>query len=79
MYNLRDTFYIQKKKKNNNQRHKLTVDLGTLPRKVMFFLAFSLAIRILCFGAIFNSNEVYVQLSLRKRYRYIGCQLSTEH
>lgn len=27
-------------------------DLGTFPRNVMFFVAFSLAMRILCFGAI---------------------------
>lgn len=30
----------------------LTVDLGTFPRWVMFLLAFSLAIRILCLGAM---------------------------
>ena len=28
------------------------VDLGTFPRKVMFLLAISLAMRILCLGAI---------------------------
>lgn len=32
----------------------LTVDLGTLPRSKMFFWAFSLAIFMCCFGAIFK-------------------------
>jgi len=32
---------------------KLTEDLGTLPRIVTYLLAFSLATRILCGGAIF--------------------------
>lgn len=42
----------------------LLVDLGTLPRWVMLRLAFSLAMRILCWGAIVLLCEVlasYVQ------------------
>ncbi|KAL5239738.1 hypothetical protein ACI65C_007148 [Semiaphis heraclei] len=35
----------------------LTVDLGTLPRCVMFLLAFSLAILILCLGAIIQVSD----------------------
>lgn len=38
----------------------LTLDLGTLPRKVMFFWAFSLATFILCCGAI--TQNFYNQL-----------------
>jgi len=34
----------------------LFVDFGTFPRRVMFLLAFSLATRIRCFGAIVLAN-----------------------
>lgn len=39
-------------------RISLTVDLGTLPRCVIFLLAFSLAILILCLGAIMYVSKV---------------------
>lgn len=39
---------------------QLTVDLGTLPRNVMFLLAFSLATLILCVGAISLKNQLVI-------------------
>lgn len=36
----------------DSTRRGLTDDLGTFPRSVMFFVAFSFAMRIRCFGAI---------------------------
>lgn len=50
---------------NTSNNVELTDDLGTFPRNVMFFVAFSLAMRILCFGAIvvgfFVNSNVKIQ------------------
>lgn len=37
---------------DDSTARRLTDDLGTFPRSVMFFVAFSFAMRIRCFGAI---------------------------
>lgn len=42
--------------------YKLTDDFGTFPRKVIFLLAFSFAIRIRCLGAISNVQLIYSSL-----------------
>lgn len=42
----------------NESPRVLTEDLGTFPRMVMYLLAFSLATRIICLGAIFGSGYV---------------------
>ncbi|KAJ3663966.1 hypothetical protein Zmor_008179 [Zophobas morio] len=43
-------------RKRPNMHMVLTVDLGTLPRLTTFLLAFSLAKRILCLGAMLSEG-----------------------
>lgn len=49
------------------EEEQLTEDFGTLPRIVMYLLAFSLATRILCGGAIFKFVVVSSEFTTQKR------------
>ena len=57
--------YIRKKIKH----FWLTEDFGTFPRNVMFFVAFSLAIRILCLGAMINQICFYIRTTWTTKLR----------
>ena len=62
---------------------RLTEDFGTFPLWVMFLVAFSLAMRILCFGAIF-SDDLWIRLvNIRYGWKKTAnsplCQESADH